>query len=44
MPTQKVIQIGKSHQPTHEPKLAKEYALANADRPERIRSTCGNSG
>ena len=43
MPTQKAIHIGKSHQPTHKLKLAKEYGLANADKPERIRSTCGNS-
>jgi|APHot6391423262_1040250.scaffolds.fasta_scaffold03130_2 hypothetical protein len=43
MPTQKAIHIGKSHQLTRKPKLAKEYVLANADRPERIRSTCGNS-
>ena len=32
MPTLKAIHIGKSHQPTHKPKLAKEYVFANADR------------
>ena len=31
MPTQKAIHIGKSHQPTHKPKLAKEYVFANAE-------------
>lgn len=30
MPTLKAIHIGKSHQPTHKPKLAKEYVFANA--------------
>jgi len=38
----KAIHIGKSHKPTHKPKLAKEYAFANADKNERRRSTCGN--
>lgn len=42
MTTPKGIHIGKSHQPTHEPKLAKEYVFANADKLERKRSTCGN--
>ena len=32
MPTLKAIHIGKSHQQTHKPKLAKEYVFANADR------------
>ena len=31
-PSLKAIHIGKSHQPTHKPKLAKEYVFANADR------------
>jgi hypothetical protein len=31
-PTLKAIHIGKSHQPIHMPKLAKEYDFANADR------------
>jgi len=31
-PTLKAIHIGKSHQPTLQPKLAKEYVFANADR------------
>lgn len=30
-PTHKAIHIGKSHQPTHKLKLAKEYVFANAD-------------
>ena len=30
MPTHKVIHICKPHEPTHEPKLAKEYAFPNA--------------
>ena len=42
MTTPKGIHIGKSHQPTHKPKLAKEYVFANADKLERKRSTCGN--
>jgi len=29
-PTLKAIHIGKSHHPTHKPKLAKEYVFANA--------------
>lgn len=36
------IHIGKSHKPTHKPKLAKEYVFDNADKNERRRSTCGN--
>ncbi len=31
-PTLKAIHICNSHQPTHKPKIAKEYAFANADR------------
>jgi hypothetical protein len=31
-PTLKAIHIGKSHQPTHKPKLAKEYVFANASK------------
>jgi len=31
MPTLKAIHIGKSHQPTRKPKLAKEYALSNPE-------------
>jgi len=42
MTTLKAIHIGKSHKPTHKPKLAKEYVFANADKNERRRSTCGN--
>ena len=32
MPTLKAIQICNSHQPTLQPKIAKEYGFANADR------------
>jgi len=32
MPTLKAIHICNSHQPTHKPKIAKEYVFANADR------------
>lgn len=38
MPTLKAIHIGKSHQQTHKPKLAKEYVLPTLQT-ERIRST-----
>ena len=31
-PTLKAIHICNSHQPTHKPKIAKEYVFANADR------------
>ena len=31
MPTLKTIHICNSHQPTPQPKIAKEYAFANAD-------------
>ena len=34
-PTLKAIHIGKSHQPTLKPKLAKEYVFANADTDEK---------
>ena len=30
-PTLKAIHICNSHQPTHKPKIAKEYVFANAD-------------
>ena len=32
MPTLKAIHICNSHQPTHKPKIAKEYVFANANR------------
>ena len=31
-PTLKAIHICNSHQPTHEPKIAKEYVFANANK------------
>jgi hypothetical protein len=34
-PTHKAIHIGKSHQPTHKPKIAKENVFANADRQKK---------
>ncbi len=40
MPTLKAIHIGKSHQPTHKPKLAKEYVFANADRQTKRKYDC----
>ena len=40
MPTLKAIHIGKSHQPTHKPKLAKEYVFANADRRTKKKYDC----
>ena len=40
MPTLKAIHIGKSHQPTHKPKLAKEYVFANADKRTKIKYDC----
>ena len=39
-PTHKAIHIGKSHQPTHKPKLAKEYVFANADKRTKIKYDC----
>lgn len=39
-PTHKVIHIGKSHQPTHKPKLAKEYVFANANRRTKKKYDC----
>ena len=39
-PTLKAIHIGKSQQPTHKPKLAKEYAFANADRRTKKKYDC----
>jgi len=35
MPTLKAIHICNSHQPTLQPKIAKEYVFANADRPPK---------
>jgi hypothetical protein len=40
MPTLKAIHIGKSHQPTHKPKLAKEYVFAKADRRTKKKYDC----
>ena len=40
MPTLKAIHIGKSHQPTRKPKLAKEYVFANADRQTKKKYDC----
>ena len=40
MPTLKAIHIGKSHQPKHKPKLAKEYVFANADRRTKKKYDC----
>ena len=40
MPTLKAIHIGKSYQPTHKPKLAKEYVFANADKRTKIKYDC----
>ena len=38
----KAIHVGKSHQPTQMPKLAKEYVFANARKDEEVRVvTCG---
>jgi hypothetical protein len=39
-PTHKAIHIGKSHQPTHKPKLAKEYVFANANRRTKKKYDC----
>ena len=39
-PTLKAIHIGKSHQPTHKPKLAKEYVFANAERRTKKKYDC----
>ena len=39
-PTLKAIHIGKSHQPTLKPKLAKEYVFANADRRTKKKYDC----
>ena len=39
-PTNKAIHIGKSHQPTYKPKLAKEYVVANADRRAKKKYDC----
>jgi len=40
MPTLKAIHIGKSHQQTHKPKLAKEYVFANADSRTKKKYDC----
>ncbi|MAP79448.1 MAG: hypothetical protein CL526_00020 [Aequorivita sp.] len=40
MPTLKAIHICKSHQPTHKPKLAKEYVFANAARRTKKKYDC----
>jgi hypothetical protein len=40
MPTLKAIHISKPHQPTHKPKLAKEYVFANADRRSKKKYDC----
>lgn len=40
MPTLKAIHIGKSHQPTHKPKLAKEYVFANSERRTEKKYDC----
>ena len=37
MPTLKAIHICNSHQPTLQPKIAKEYVFANADRRPKIK-------
>jgi hypothetical protein len=39
-PTLKAIHIGKLHQPTHKPKLAKEYVFANANRRTKKKYDC----
>ena len=39
-PTLKAIHIGKSHQPTLQPKLAKEYVFSNADRRTKKKYDC----
>ena len=39
-PTLKAIHIGKSHLPTHQPNLAKEYVFANADRRTKKKYDC----
>jgi len=49
MPTLKAIHICNSHQPTLQPKIAKEYVFANADRrpkknTERTTACIRNSG
>ena len=40
MPTQKAIHICNSHQPTLQPKIAKEYVFANADRRTKKKYDC----
>lgn len=39
-PTLKAIHICNSHQPTHKPKIAKEYVFANADRRTKKKYDC----
>ena len=40
MPTLKAIPICNSHQPTLQPKIAKEYVFANADRRTKKKYDC----
>ena len=40
MPTLKAIHICNSHQPTLQPKIAKEYVFANADRQTNKKYDC----
>jgi hypothetical protein len=40
MPTLKAIHICNSHQPTLQPKIAKEYVFANADRRTKKKYDC----
>jgi len=44
MQPHKAIHICNSHQPTHKPKIAKEYVFAVTDKQGRKISTCGNIG
>ena len=39
-PTLKAIHICNSHQPTHEPKIAKKYVFVNADRRTKKKYDC----
>jgi hypothetical protein len=40
-PTPKAIHICNSHQPTHKPKIAKEYVFANAEKQAEWDKTSG---
>ena len=40
IPTLKAIHIGNSHQPKLQPKIAKEYVFANADKRTKIKYDC----